>query len=106
MGDITSTKPDHHGIVVRTICEVHREIYREIHNLNHKDQIDQETCDLIVGKLQEAFNYAKKMNNKLRQYKNNYDTGWWERHKLDGGELWELERIQGEINKRRDDESS
>jgi hypothetical protein len=106
MGDITSTKPDGHGVVVRTICEVHREIYREIHNLHHKDQIDKDTCDLIVDKLQEAFNYAKKMNNKLRQYKNNYDAGWWERHKLDGGELWELERIQGEINKRRNDESS
>ena len=26
----------------------------------------------------------KKMNNKLRQYKFNYDEGWWKTHRLDG----------------------
>ncbi len=28
--------------------------------------------------------YWKKMNNKLRQYKHNYDDGWWEKNKLSG----------------------
>ena len=30
---------------------------------------------------------AKKMGNKLRKYKYDYDEEWWEVHKLDGGEL-------------------
>lgn len=101
MGDITSTKADKNGVIVRTICEVHREIYREIHNLYHNNKIDKKECDSITEKLEEAFNYAKKMNNKLRQYKFNYDEGWWEQHRLDGGELCELDKIQKEIERRK-----
>lgn len=58
----------------RTICEVHREIYDLVYELppsQNKTSIEE--------KLEEAFLMAKKMNAKLRQYKNNYDDGWWER---------------------------
>lgn len=58
----------------RTICEVHREIYDLIYELP-----DSERKNQIEEKLEEAFLMAKKMNAKLRQYKNNYDDGWWER---------------------------
>ena len=104
MGDITSTRADRSGVIVRTICEVHREIYREIHNLYHNKKIDKDECETITEKLEEAFDFAKKMNNKLKQYKFNYDDGWWEKHRLDGGELWELYRLQEEINKRKKEE--
>ena len=100
MGDINSISKN--GVITRTICEVHREIYREIHKLHFEGKLDESECELIVEKLQEAFNYAKKMNNKLRQYKHNYDVGWWEEQKLDGGELREVEKIQKEIKKRSD----
>lgn len=100
MGNISKTTPDSNGVVVRTICEVHREIYREIHNLYHKGVISEENWEYLTTRLEEGFNYAKKMNNKLRQYKYNYDDGWWAAHKLDGGELDELVRIQGEIERR------
>lgn len=58
----------------RTICEVHREIYDLIYELP-----DSERKNQIEEKVEEAFLMAKKMNAKLRQYKNNYDDGWWER---------------------------
>jgi hypothetical protein len=102
MGDITRTTPDNNGIVVRTICEVHREIYREIYDLYSKGEIKKENFDFISTHLEEAFEYAKKMNNKLRQYKNNYDEGWWQAHRLDGGDLNELVRIQEIIKKDRE----
>ena len=73
MGDIQSKKKPKQ---LRTICEVHREIYRELRKRNNNDP--------LLQKLEEAFDMAKKMNNKLRQYKFNYDDGWWEEHKLDG----------------------
>lgn len=60
----------------RTICEVHREIYREL--------TKRDANDFLLKKIEEAFNMAKKMNNKLRQYKYNYDDGWWEKNKLSG----------------------
>lgn len=103
MGDINSTKADASGVVVRTICEVHREIYREIHTLFEKGDLQQENYDFITSRLEEAFNYAKKMNNKLKQNKYNYDEGWWQAHKLDGGQLDELDRVQEEIEKVRGD---
>lgn len=58
----------------RTICEVHREIYDLVCD-HMPDSKDKET---IENKLEEAFNMAKKMEKKLRQYKFNYDDGWWE----------------------------
>ena len=35
-------------------------------------------------KLKKHLTWQKKMNNKLRQYKHNYDDGWWEKNKLSG----------------------
>jgi len=67
----------------RTICEVHRELYKEIQSL----KIKRVKKSVLTTKLKEAFAMAKKMNNKLRQYKHNYDDGWWEKNKLSGGEL-------------------
>jgi len=32
----------------------------------------------ITEKLDESYTMAKKMDAKLRQYKHNYDDGWWE----------------------------
>lgn len=57
----------------RTICEVHREIY----DIMQQFPDSPEKQD-IENKLEEAFLMAKKMNAKLRQYKFNYDDGWWE----------------------------
>lgn len=63
---------NHSGKKLRTICEVHREIYDIIY-----DQNDEELKDL----LNEAYVLAKKMDAKLRQYKNNYDNDWWEKER-------------------------
>lgn len=101
MGDINSTKADSSGVIVRTICEVHREIYREIYRLSEDGKIEPEVYAFLVTRLEEAFEYAKKMNNKLKQYKHNYDEGWWRAHRLDGGALDEIDRIQSEIRKTR-----
>ena len=106
MGDLNSTKADASGIVVRTICEVHREVYRKIHTLQEKGEIKEEDYGLLTSRLEEAFNYAKKMNNKLRQYKYNYDEGWWQTHKLDGGQLSEIDRVQVEIENKKSDENN
>lgn len=62
----------------RTICEVHREIHDIL--INDKS-ISDEVSDKLTELLQEAYVMAKKMNNKLRQYKNNYDEGWWEKNR-------------------------
>lgn len=58
----------------RSICEVHRELY-DLAHANLKGPALQEFTD----KLEEAYTMAKKMQAKLRQYKGNYDEGWWER---------------------------
>lgn len=58
----------------RTICEVHREIYDLVFD-NMPDGLAKQD---IENKLEEAFLMAKKMNDKLRQYKYNYDDDWWE----------------------------
>lgn len=63
----------------QTICEIHRRMYRMI--------VDRDPDDPLLPLLQTAFNMAKKMGNKLRKYKHDYDDGWWEVHKLDGGDL-------------------
>jgi hypothetical protein len=96
MGDITNTTPDGAGNVVRTICEVHREVYRELFDCfyNKQGNISQESFNFLTSHMEEAFEYAKKMNNKLRQYKHNYDDGWWETHRLDGGEINDLDEVQ------------
>lgn len=60
---------------IRTICEVHREIHDIL--LENKN-IDKKTANKMIALLEEAYIMAKKMNYKLRQYKENYDDGWWE----------------------------
>lgn len=61
----------------RSICEVHRELY----DLAHAHLRDPYTLQLFTDKLEEAYAMAKKMQAKLRQYKENYDEDWWERQK-------------------------
>lgn len=65
----------------RTICEIHREVYRDLvaSGMSEKDP--------IIIKLKEAYDMGKKMNNKLRQYKYDYDEGWWKMNKLAGGTI-------------------
>lgn len=63
----------------RTICEVHREVYREL--------MQRDPGDPLLDKLTEAFAMGKKMNNKLRQYKHNYDDGWWAENREAGGSI-------------------
>ena len=58
----------------RTICEVHREIYDLMNTHLSGHFMYQE----ITEKLDESYTMAKKMDAKLRQYKHNYDDGWWE----------------------------
>ena len=58
----------------RTICEVHRELY----DIAVEHLKDSPHRDVIMHKLEEAYLMGKKMNAKLRQYKFNYDDGWWE----------------------------
>jgi len=63
----------------QTICEIHRRMYRILVARNPDDP--------VMPLLRKAFEMAKKMGNKLRRYKYDYDEGWWEIHKLDGGDL-------------------
>jgi hypothetical protein len=61
----------------RTICEVHREMYDIMYdNLRLHPKYEE-----LTTKLDEAYQMAKKMDAKLRQYKNNYDAGWWEKER-------------------------
>ncbi len=65
----------------RTICEVHREIYDILDNIDEEEVLECEVKDNIIKLLEEAYLMAKKMNQKLQQYKYNYDDGWWEKEK-------------------------
>ena len=76
--EITSSK-DNFINPKRTICEVHREMYRKV--------IGTDLENSMTPLIEDAFIMAKKMNNKLRQYKNNYDDDWWENNKLSGENL-------------------
>ena len=59
----------------RTICEVHREIY----DILYDSLADSPHFAELESRLQESYQMAKRMDAKLRQYKNGYDKGWWER---------------------------
>lgn len=65
---------------LRTICEVHR----DIHDILMDESISPELANKLIDLLEEAYHMGKKMDSKLRQYKNNYDDGWWklERDKI------------------------
>lgn len=58
---------------LRTICEVHRELYDLAY-----ENLAGDVLNIFETKLEEAYVMAKKMDGKLRQYKNNYDNDWWE----------------------------
>lgn len=66
------TDKKHSGNNLRTICEVHREIYDIIY-----DSENEHLKELV----NEAYVLAKKMDAKLRQYKNNYDDDWWQKER-------------------------
>tara|TARA_B100000282_G_C31623131_1_gene440301 strand:- start:378 stop:632 length:255 start_codon:yes stop_codon:yes gene_type:complete len=82
MGDINAEP-----LSKRTICEVHREIYRYVNKMFEDGSLDESSHAYIDLRLKEAFLMAKKMNNKLRQYKHNYDDGWWEKNKFAGEKI-------------------
>ena len=82
------TDPTYKEDFGRTICEVHREIY----DMLYEERLKLTAYDDIIDKLQESFTYAKKMDAKLRQYKNNYDKDWWEKERQ--------EVVKEKLNKR------
>lgn len=61
----------------RTICEVLREIYDIVYD--SEDPSREEIMEL----LNESYVYGKKMDAKLRQYKNGYDQDWWEQESIE-----------------------
>ena len=60
----------------RTICEIHREMYDILF-----EDLTTERREEVLDRLEEAYGMAKKMDAKLRQYKNNYDDNWWEQER-------------------------
>ena len=60
----------------RTICEIHREMYDILF-----EDLTTERREEVLSRLEEAYGMAKKMDAKLRQYKNNYDDNWWEQER-------------------------
>jgi len=55
-----------------TVCEVIREIYRLAAS------IDDPKAKEIMEKARTAVAMTKRMNSKLREYKFDYDSDWWE----------------------------
>lgn len=60
----------------RTICEIHREMYDILF-----EDLTSDRREEVLSRLEEAYGMAKKMDAKLRQYKNNYDDNWWEQER-------------------------
>jgi len=58
----------------RTICEVHREIYDLCESLPDKEKMALRS--LVI----EAFVMGKRMDGKLREYKSDWDSGFYERN--------------------------
>ena len=56
-----------------SICEIHRQIYKGILNDMPKAE--------LIELLEKAYMAGKKMDKRLRQYKYNYDIGFWEKNK-------------------------
>lgn len=72
---------------MRTICEVHREIYTLV-------TLNKGTREEILSLVEEAYSMAKRMNAKLRQYNRNYDDNWYESQRKSAKELRkELQRL-------------
>ena len=60
----------------RTICEIHREMYDILF-----EDLTTDRREEVLSHLEGAYGMAKKMDAKLRQYKNNYDDNWWEQER-------------------------
>jgi hypothetical protein len=60
----------------RTICEIHREMYDILF-----EDLTSDRREDVLERLEEAYGMAKKMDAKLRQYKNDYDDAWWEQER-------------------------
>ena len=73
-----------------TICGVHRRIYQII--------LARDPGDAVIPLLRKAFAMAKRMNSKLQKYKHGHDEGWYETHKLDGGEIEDSDPIKENDN--------
>lgn len=56
-----------------TVCETIRQIYKLA------SEIDDPKAKEIMDKARTAVAMTKRMNKKLREYKNDYDSGWWEK---------------------------
>ena len=56
----------------RTICEIHRQIYKAIQENRPKKE--------IIKLLQEAYRAGKRMDKRLREYKKDYDEGFWKKN--------------------------
>ena len=56
----------------RTICEVHREIYDSTENLQEPEKT------MIRELVIDAFIMGKKMDNKLKEYKSDWDAGFYD----------------------------
>jgi len=56
----------------RTICEVHRQLYVAV--------IMRKPTKEIVKLIEEAYGLGKKMDKKLREYKKDYDEGFWQKN--------------------------
>ena len=73
----------------RTICQAHREIYRQLIVDGYTDGVE------VMRVLREAYHMGKKMSNKLKAYKRSKDGMshqgelWYRDHRLDGGEIEE-----------------
>lgn len=74
MGDIYGERSKKEREKIETICDVHRDIYHRL----KKESLTEEDKDFIRERIETAFKMGKSMDAKLRQYKNNYDNGWWE----------------------------
>jgi len=56
-----------------TICEVHRQIFQGIRDDSPKYE--------LIELLEKAYDMAKRMDAKLREYNCGYDNDWWEENK-------------------------
>lgn len=84
----------------RTICEIHREMYDILYDTLEGDERKQ-----VLGLLDEAYGMAKKMDAKLRQYKNNWDDDWYEKEREEViKDKLETRKRQGRGTKQREEE--
>ena len=71
----------------RTICEIHRELYRTL----KADGVDEDSKAMTL--LKEAYPIGKKLVAKLRQYKHGFDDGWYEKNKRGGPAISDPESV-------------